>query len=180
MQHLLRRNGYFHFLVDDDDDNNNNNNNNNNSSTESKVTLVENNNYKKVPYRLWRDNCSQNETALCSAVLAQSGTGAMVSMAPWPVPGHQRLDSPSESAGCLAARKKNSGKTIADRILNVVCKLKHFRRSLVAPEYPEESLRCNLQTLQTFRMKELPRVRIDIKEAPVEKCKNTVKTSHAH
>ena len=36
---------------------------------------------------------SQSETALCSAMLAQSGTDAMVSLVPWPVPGHQRLDA---------------------------------------------------------------------------------------
>ena len=52
-------------------------------------------------------NSSQSETALCSAVLAQSDTDAMVPLVHWPVPGHHRLDSPSESAGCLAARKKN-------------------------------------------------------------------------
>ena len=67
-------------------------------------------------------NSSQSETALCSAVLAQSGTDAIVSMIPWP----ERLDGPSESAG-LAARKKTLRKeTIADRILNFVCKLKLF------------------------------------------------------
>ena len=46
------------------------------------------------------------------AVLAQSGTDAIVSLMPWPVPGHQRLDSPSESAGCLAARKKTKEKSL--------------------------------------------------------------------
>ena len=50
-------------------------------------------------------NSSQSETALCSAVLAQSGTDAIVSMIPWPVPGHQQLDTPSESGRCLAHTK---------------------------------------------------------------------------
>ena len=51
-------------------------------------------------------NSSQSETALCSALLVQSGTDVMVPLVRWPLPGHQRMDSPSESAGCLAARKK--------------------------------------------------------------------------
>ena len=46
---------------------------------------------------------SERETALCSAVLALIGTDAMASMMQWPVPGHQRLDTLSDPAGCLAA-----------------------------------------------------------------------------
>ena len=48
---------------------------------------------------------SERETALCSAVLALSGTDTMASMIPWPMPGHQRLDTPSDSAGC--SQQKN-------------------------------------------------------------------------
>ena len=44
---------------------------------------------------------SERETALCSAVLALSGTDTM--MIPRPVPGRQRLDTMSKSAACLAA-----------------------------------------------------------------------------
>ena len=46
---------------------------------------------------------SERETALCSAVLAMIGTDAIASMMQWPVPGHQRLDTLSDPAGCLAA-----------------------------------------------------------------------------
>ena len=46
---------------------------------------------------------SEREAALCSAVLALSGTDTMVSLIPRPMPGHQRLDTMSKSAGCLAA-----------------------------------------------------------------------------
>ena len=77
-----------------------------NSSTESKVTLVAFKNNKKCLIAFGEIFSSQSKTALCSAVLAQSATDAIVSTIPWPVPGHQRLDGPSESAGCLAARKK--------------------------------------------------------------------------
>ena len=40
-----------------------------------------------------RSNALQARTALCSAVLAPSGTATMTSSTPWPVPGHQRLDT---------------------------------------------------------------------------------------
>ena len=63
---------------------------------------------QKVPIAFWRVNISQSETALCSAVLAQSGTGAMVPLVPWPVPGHQRLDIP-----CVARR---SGDIVAGSV----------------------------------------------------------------
>ena len=63
---------------------------------------------QKSAYRFRRVNISQSETALCSAVLAQSGTDAMVALVPWPVPGHQRLDARQSTAGCLAARKKKT------------------------------------------------------------------------
>ena len=67
---------------------------------------------QKSTCRFRRVNISQSETALCSAVLDQSGTDAMVPLVPWPVPGHQRSDSPSESAGCLAAREEKSRKVL--------------------------------------------------------------------
>ena len=78
-------------------------------SLESRFTTT------KSAYRFWTVNISQSETALCSAELAQSGADAMVPLVPWPVHWHQRLDSTSESAGCLAARKK---KTQERRIVN--------------------------------------------------------------
>ena len=78
---------------------------------ESKVTLVVFSSYKKCLIA-FGETSSQSETALCSAVVAQSGTDAMVPLVPWPVPGHQRLDIPSESAGCLAARKKKKRDTL--------------------------------------------------------------------
>ena len=61
---------------------------------------------KKCLIAFGETNSSQSETALCSAVLAQNGTYAMVSMVPWTVPGQKRLDNPSNSAGCLATRKR--------------------------------------------------------------------------
>ena len=53
-------------------------------------------------------NISQSETALRSAVLAQSGTDAMVPSAPWPVPGHQRLDSRQSPLGASQHARKNT------------------------------------------------------------------------
>ena len=47
----------------------------------------------KSALRLWRSNAHSARTALCSAVLALSGTGTMVSVIPRPVPRHQRLDT---------------------------------------------------------------------------------------
>ena len=72
-------------------------------------------------------NSSQSETALCSAVLAQSCSDTIVSVIPWSAPGHWRLDGPSESAGCLAAREKK--KKVADRTLTVVCPLGSSRQT---------------------------------------------------
>ena len=64
-------------------------------------------NNKKMPVALEK-NSSQSETALCSAVVAQSGTDTMVSMIPWPVPGHQRLDARQSPLGASQhAEKKN-------------------------------------------------------------------------
>ena len=65
-------------------------------------------------------NSSQSETALCSAVVAQSGTDTMVSMIPWPVPGHQRLDACQSPLGASQHAKKKTRKV---RMLNVVCTL---------------------------------------------------------
>ena len=61
---------------------------------------------KKSAYRFWRVNISQSETALCSALLAQSGTDAMVPLVPWPVPGHQRLDARQSPLGASQHVKK--------------------------------------------------------------------------
>ena len=58
----------------------------------------------------WREKAQKARTALCSAVLALRGTDAMSSKMTWPVPGHQRWDTLSMSAGCLAARKKQKKK----------------------------------------------------------------------
>ena len=107
--------------------------------------------------RFRRVNISQSETALCNAVLAQSGTDAMVPLVPWPVPGHQRLDARQSPLGASQHAKKkkkqgrSSGKKHARRTLNVVCTFKLFAPysksyaslrsvSLVAHEYSEESL----------------------------------------
>ena len=57
-------------------------------------------------YRFRRVNISQSETALCSAVLAQRGTDAMVPLVPWPVPGHQRLDVRQSPLGASQHAKK--------------------------------------------------------------------------
>ena len=54
---------------------------------------------------LWEVNSSQRDTALCSTVLAQSGTDAMVPLIPWPVPGHQRLDAYQSPLGAMQHAK---------------------------------------------------------------------------
>ena len=76
------------------------------------ATLVAIDNYKN---RFRSANISQSETALCSALVAQSGTDATVPSVPWPVPGHQRLDARQSPLGALQHAKKK------DSILNVVC-----------------------------------------------------------
>ena len=54
-------------------------------------------------------NCSQDETALCCAVLALSGTDTLVSLIPRPIPGHQRLDDRRSPLGASQHKKeKNS------------------------------------------------------------------------
>ena len=60
----------------------------------------------KSAYRFRSVNISQSETALCTAVLAQSGTDAMVPLVPWPVPGHQRLDARQSPLGASQHAKK--------------------------------------------------------------------------
>ena len=128
-----------------------------NSSTGSKGTLVV---YNKMPYRFWRDNSSQSETALRSAVLAQSGSDAIVSMIPWPVPGHQQLGQPVRvrwvpSQHAINLRKNKCGSHAERRLqaealhiqIEIVCSIE--KRSLVAPEYSAESRRCNLQNSQS-------------------------------
>ena len=66
---------------------------------------------QKRAYRFKRVNSSQRETALCSAVLAQSGTDAMVPLVPWPVPGHQRLDAGQSPLGASQHEKKKRTST---------------------------------------------------------------------
>ena len=53
---------------------------------------------KKCPSLLEINN-SRRDTALCNAVLAQSGTDVMVPLIPWQVPGHQRLDARQSPLG---------------------------------------------------------------------------------
>ena len=50
------------------------------------VTRVAFNTQQKVPYAF-------GDAALCSAVLGQSDTKTTASLVPWPVSGHQRLDT---------------------------------------------------------------------------------------
>ena len=76
-----------------------------NISTESKVTRVAFDYYKNCPSPLEIDS-SQSGTALCSAVLAQSGADAMVPAVPWPVPGHHRLDARQSPLGASQRAKK--------------------------------------------------------------------------
>ena len=61
---------------------------------------------QKSTYRFMGVNISQSETALCSAVLAQSGTDAMVPLVPWSVPGHQRLDALQSPLGASQHAEK--------------------------------------------------------------------------
>ena len=76
-----------------------------NNSTESKVTQVASTATKKC-LSLLEINSSQRDTALCSAMLAQSGTHAMVPLIPWLVPGHQRLDARQSPLGASQHAKK--------------------------------------------------------------------------
>ena len=70
---------------------------------------------QKSAYRFGKKNSSQSETAHSSAVLAQSGTDTMVSMIPWPVPGHQRLDARQSPLGASQHAKKKPKKNLQER-----------------------------------------------------------------
>ena len=59
----------------------------------------------KSALRLRRSNAHSARTALCGAVLALSGTGAMVSVIPRPVPWHQRLDNRRSPLGASQPKK---------------------------------------------------------------------------
>ena len=59
--------------------------------------------------RLPRSNAHSARTALCGAVLALSGTGAIVSVIPRPVPWHQRLDN--RRSPLIASQPKKQKKT---------------------------------------------------------------------
>ena len=77
---------------------------------------------------LLETNSSQRDTALCSAVLAQSGTDAMVPWIPWPVPGHQRLDarqSPLSASQHAKNFKKNTLHIHSQYQKNIVKKTSH-------------------------------------------------------
>ena len=62
------------------------------------------------PVLLEKNKHKKASTALCSAVLTQSGTDAMVPSVPWPVPGHQRLDARQSPLGASQHAKKSSRK----------------------------------------------------------------------
>ena len=57
-------------------------------------------------------NSSQRDAALCSAAVAQSGTDVMVSLIPWPVPEHQRLDARQGPLGASQHAKKTQKTTL--------------------------------------------------------------------
>ena len=107
-------------------------------------------NYEKlVPCGFVEKQAQKASTALCSAVMTHGCHGAIGTLASTWAPAVGR---PSESAGCLAARKKKGPREKkTDRILNVVCTLKSFAPksksyaplrsvSLVVPKYSKQSL----------------------------------------
>ena len=63
--------------------------------------------HKKNALSSWRSNTHKARTALCSAVLARSDTVTMASSIPWPVSGHQRLDTCRCPPGASQQQKKN-------------------------------------------------------------------------
>ena len=73
-------------------------------------------------------NSSQRDTALCSAVLAQSGTYAMVPLIPWPAVGR-----PSESAGASQHAKKLHKNTLD--FYNTFKKTKNIPTFFVESQY---------------------------------------------
>ena len=60
----------------------------------------------KSALRLRRSNAHSARAALCGAVLALCGTGAMGSVIPRPVPWHQRLDNRRSPLGASQPKKK--------------------------------------------------------------------------
>ena len=77
-----------------------------NSPTKADHSSLNMKNYsKKSALRLRRSNAHSARTALCGAVLALSGTGAMVSVIPRPVPWHQRLDNRRSPLGASQQQK---------------------------------------------------------------------------
>ena len=70
----------------------------------------------KSALRLRRSNAHSARTALCGAVLALSGTGAMVSVIPRPVPWHQRLDNRRSPLGASQPKKQQKNPSLASTI----------------------------------------------------------------
>ena len=70
----------------------------------------------KSALRLRRSNAHSARTALCGAVLALSGTGAMVSVIPRPVPWHQRLDNRRSPLGASQPKKTSKKPSLASTI----------------------------------------------------------------
>ena len=87
------------------------------------ATLSQSTTAKKSQSLQESEHLSERDGTLQCSV--HNGAGAMVPIVPWPVPGHQRLDIPSESAGCLATRKKkrkNHGGKYVERRLHIKLK----------------------------------------------------------
>ena len=88
-------------------------------------------------------------------------TDATVPLVPWSVPGHQRLDAPSESAGCIAAhekKKKERCGSYTERRLHIRLSTPNSKSyaasgslSLVAHE--NLGFRCNLRSHLALRLK---------------------------
>ena len=108
-------------------------------------------NYEKlVPCGFVEKQAQKASTALCSAVMTQSGTDAMVPLVPWPVLGTSSW-TPVRVRWVPRSTQKKVLRKKTDRILNVVCTLKSFAPksksyaplrsvSLVVPKYSKQSL----------------------------------------
>ena len=117
---------------------------------------------RKSTHSFWRVNISQSETALCGAMLAQSGTDAMVPLVPWPVPGHQRWDARQSPLGALQHAKKtqernmriiywtSSAHWILHAKLEIVCCI---LRSVSLVAHENLWFRCNLHSHLALRLK---------------------------
>ena len=150
---------------------NNNNSSNRKQGHTSRIQQLQN-----VPYRFWKDKqlSERDGTLQCTAgpawyvchstndTLANTWTPAVGQpvRVRW-VPRSTQKNSGKNNCGSHTERRLQA--KALHITIEIVCSTE--KRSLVAPEYSEESLRCNLQKRQAFRMKELPRVRIDIEEA---------------